>query len=179
MDLSLSTSTHLILYADDNVVYKPIKDNLHKVALQKTTSLSTGSIQPDWNSTQPKWNSWFCQEKPHPAQPYITIASHASNSSHLLQVSGSDYIFQSLLVSTHWQHMCQSQEITGYALLILSSYQQGGQASIHFHCAPPICLLCLCLGPSPGHFQHQIWSHTEVCYKACCWPLDLWPGHHQ
>ena len=124
-DLCLSSSTRMILYADDILVYKPMKGHLDGDALQNDVNIIVNWINSTGLKLNPtKTRLMVLSRKPHPSQPHIVVAG-----SSVMQVTSLKYlgvtIFQPVMVDAYRQHVWRSQETTGLALPTFPPCRQG------------------------------------------------------
>ena len=97
-NVSLSTSTHLILYADDILVYKPIRCYLDRVALQNDVNIIVDWIDSTGLRLNPtKTKLMISSRRLHPTQLQITVANSA-----ITQVTSIKYLGVTVTSNLSW-----------------------------------------------------------------------------
>ena len=176
-DLSLSSSTRMILYADDILVYKPMKGHLNGVALQNDINIIVNWI----NSTRLKLNPtktrlMALSRKSHPAQPHIFVAG-----SPVMQVTSLKYlgvtVSSNLSWSTHIDNTCvRARKQLG--LLYRHFHPAGREALSRLYTSTVLPLLdyCACVwDPYQATFSNKLETIQKFAAKLA---TGLWASGH-
>ena len=172
-DLSLSSSTRIILYADDILVYKPMKGHLDGVALQNDINIIVNWINSTGLKLNPtKTRLMVLSRKPHPAQPDIVVAS-----SPVMQVTSLKYlgvtVSSNLSWTTHIDNTC-ARARKQLGLLYRHFHPAGREALSRLYTSTVLPLLdyCACVwDPYQATFSNKLETIQKFAAKLA---TGLW-----
>ena len=169
-NVSLSTSTHLILYADDILVYKPIRCYLDRVALQNDVNIIVDWIDSTGLRLNPtKTKLMIFSRRLHPMQLQITVANSA-----ITQVTSIKYLGVTVTSNLSWSAHIDNTCVKARKQLGLpfpSCWQEGFVQTVQVYCSAPARLLCLCVGSTSGYQDPKTGGGAEICCQAGHWPV--------